>query len=59
VPNQSEEILQPLVKEKKEQSEQDHYKELLDWVNNLPDSKPTKYFGDFRFDVDAIMQAML
>lgn len=31
---------------------------LKEWVTNLPKSKPTKLFGDFHFDTDAILMAM-
>lgn len=31
---------------------------LKQWVKGLPPGQPTKQFGDFRFDVDAIMNAM-
>lgn len=31
---------------------------LKEWVANLPDSKPSKIFGDFRFDTNAILMAM-
>mmetsp|Transcript_14917 Transcript_14917/g.28084 ORF Transcript_14917/g.28084 Transcript_14917/m.28084 type:complete len:694 (-) Transcript_14917:177-2258(-) len=52
------EKLHSLVSEPEPPREEDYFTQLVDWVNSLPESKPTKYFGDFRFDVDAIMQAM-
>lgn len=50
--------IESLVTEQDQEREEDHFARLLDWVKSLPESKPSKYFGDFRFDVDAIMQAM-
>ena len=40
----------------KEESE--HLLHLRQWIKNLPDTKPTNIFGDFRLDVEAIMNAM-
>jgi len=31
---------------------------MREWVHTLPYSEPTKHFGDFRFDVNAIMKAI-
>lgn len=35
--------------------ENEHFLHLRSWVENLPETKPTKLFGDFRFDVNKIM----
>ena len=35
-----------------------HWQQMKTWVASLPRAPPTKYFGDFRFDVDAIMNAV-
>ncbi len=40
------------------QKESPHLIDMRRWVEGLPKSKPSKRFGDFRFDVDAIMAAM-
>lgn len=56
--SQKEKIHQPLVTEQEPPREEDYFAQLVDWVERLPESKPSKYFGDFRFDVDAIMKAM-
>jgi mRNA-decapping enzyme subunit 2 len=31
--------------------------DIQDWVNNLPRPAPTRQFGDFKFNVDALMEA--
>uniref|UniRef100_A0A7S4RWC6 Nudix hydrolase domain-containing protein n=1 Tax=Ditylum brightwellii TaxID=49249 RepID=A0A7S4RWC6_9STRA len=41
-----------------EEEKEDHWEYLQNWVQNLERPPPTKMFGDFRFDVDAIMNAM-
>ena len=38
--------------------ENEHLLHLRQWIENLPETKPTSAFGDFRFDVDAIINAM-
>jgi hypothetical protein len=38
--------------------ENKHLIHLRRWVKTLPNTKPTSTFGDFRFDVDAIIDAM-
>lgn len=43
----------------KEPQESKHLKALHTWVENLPRTKPTELFGDFHFNVDAIMAAMI
>jgi len=45
-----------LNQETKDKSE--HFAYLKKWVSTLPQSKPSQHFGDFRFDVDAIMAAV-
>ena len=37
--------------------ESNHLKWMRHWARNLPQSAPTKAFGDFRLDVDAVMAA--
>ena len=39
-------------------AQNDHLQSMRSWVNGLPKTPPTKYFGEFRFDVDAIMNSM-
>jgi mRNA-decapping enzyme subunit 2 len=41
-----------------EPKENEHFIHLRNWVDKLPETKPTNMFGDFRFDVDAIMTAV-
>lgn len=36
----------------------EHWQHMKSWVTNLPRAPPTKYFGDFHFDTDAIMDQM-
>jgi len=36
----------------------EHLLHLRQWIKNLPDAKPTRTFGDFRLDVEAIMNAV-
>ena len=36
----------------------EHLLHLRQWIKNLPDAKPTSTFGDFRLDVEAIMNAV-
>ncbi len=43
----------------KSYEEHEHWTYLKQWVNNLPQSEPSKHFRDFRFDVDAIMSAVM
>lgn len=31
--------------------------DIQDWVNNLPKAAPSKHFGEFKFNVDALMEA--
>jgi len=38
--------------------EDEHLKYLRQWVKQLPEAQSTEYFGDFRFDVGAIMESM-
>ncbi len=38
--------------------ESQHLIDMRRWVEGLPKSEPSKRFGDFRFDVDAIMASM-
>jgi len=38
--------------------ENEDFKYLQNWAKNLERPPPSKHFGDFRFDVDAIMEAM-
>jgi len=37
----------------------EHFIYLQNWVKKLPQSVPTKRFGDFRFDTDMIMKAVM
>lgn len=32
--------------------------DIQEWVNNLPRAAPTKRFGDFKFNVDSLMEAL-
>jgi mRNA-decapping enzyme subunit 2 len=38
--------------------QEDHYQYMRNWVDSLPKSEPSKIFGDFHFDVEAIMSSM-
>ena len=38
--------------------EKDHFDKWQSWVKSLPETKPTNVFGDFRFDVEAVMAAV-
>lgn len=40
-----------------ERKYQQDLQDIQDWVNNLPQAAPTKHFGEFKFDVDALMEA--
>lgn len=53
-------IASPSLELKKAQPDMDnkHWQHMKSWVANLPRAPPTKYFGDFRFDVNAIMNSM-
>ena len=33
-------------------------KDIASWVQNLPKAAPTKHFGEFRFNVDALMETL-
>jgi len=46
------------IQEETVKKESEHLIHLRSWIKSLPETKPTKHFGDFRFDVDAIMFAM-
>ncbi len=37
----------------------EHLSFALDWVKSLPNPPPSKYFGEFKFDYDAIMVAVM
>lgn len=58
IKSQKEKLQKPVVAEQEAPKEEDYFTQLVDWVKSLPESQPTKCFGDFRFDVEAIMQAM-
>jgi mRNA-decapping enzyme subunit 2 len=39
-------------------TQNEHWLWMKNWVSNLPKAPATKYFGEFRFDVDSIMESM-
>ena len=41
-----------------ERKYQQDMQDIQDWVNNLPQPAPSKIFGEFKFDVDALMDAL-
>ena len=48
-----------LKKSTRKHNENEHITYLKKWLSSLPQSQPTKIFGDFYFDSDAIMVAAM
>ena len=56
--SQKQKIDQVERKSKSKIQENEHLVSMKEWVRSLPETKPTEIFGNFKFDVGMIMNAM-